>query len=53
MARKVVRRDKKYTWIHKLENKVLFIQERMAVIEEEREKAVLEDLLDGMSCGYK
>lgn len=49
VAREVVRRDKKYTWIHKLEVKVSFIQEGMAVIEEEREKAVLECLLDGMS----
>lgn len=49
VALEVVRRDKKHMWIHKLEVKVLFIQERMAVIEEEREKAVLECLLDGMS----
>ncbi|WP_406944501.1 DNA-binding response regulator [Halobacillus sp. SY10] len=49
VAREVVRRDKKYTWVHKLEVKVTFIQERMAVIVEEREKAVLECLLDGMS----
>ncbi|MBX0358934.1 LuxR C-terminal-related transcriptional regulator [Halobacillus sp. Nhm2S1] len=49
VAREVVRRDKKLTWIHKLEVKVSFIQERMIVIEEEREKAVLECLLDGMS----
>ncbi|WP_406945743.1 LuxR C-terminal-related transcriptional regulator [Halobacillus sp. SY10] len=49
VAREIVRRDKKYTWVHKLEVKVTFIQERMAVIEEEREKAVLECLLDGMS----
>ncbi|MEC3884595.1 helix-turn-helix domain-containing protein [Halobacillus sp. HZG1] len=49
VAREVVRRDKKYIWIHKLEVKVSFIQERMAVIEGEREKAVLECLLDGMS----
>lgn len=49
VAREVVRRDKNLTWIHKLEVKVTFIQERMAVIEEEREKAVLECLLDGMS----
>lgn len=49
VARGVVRRDKKHTWVHKLEVKVTFIQKRMAVIEEEREKAVLECLLDGMS----
>ncbi|MFD2924187.1 DNA-binding response regulator [Halobacillus naozhouensis] len=49
VAQEVVRRDKKFTWVHKLEKKVLFIQERMSVIENERERAVLECLLDGMS----
>ncbi|SEA53480.1 regulatory protein, luxR family [Thalassobacillus cyri] len=49
VAREVVRRDKKHTWITKLERKVLFIQERMEAIDSEREKAVLECLLDGMS----
>ncbi|MFC7319832.1 helix-turn-helix domain-containing protein [Halobacillus campisalis] len=49
VAREVNRRDKKHTWIYNLERKVLYIQERMSIIEEEREKAVLECLLDGMS----
>ena len=49
VAREVVRRDKKHSWVHKLEVKVTFIQERMSIIEDEREKAVLECLLDGMS----
>ncbi|MFB4164791.1 DNA-binding response regulator [Alteribacillus sp. JSM 102045] len=49
VAQEVVRRDKKHTWIRKLEKKVLFIQERISVIENEREKAVLECMLDGMS----
>ncbi|AKG05534.1 hypothetical protein AAV35_012760 [Salimicrobium jeotgali] len=49
VAREVVRRDKKHTWINRLEKKVLFVQERMSIIEDEREKAVLECLLDGMS----
>ncbi|MGX9931969.1 DNA-binding response regulator [Virgibacillus salarius] len=49
VAREVVRRDKKYTWINRLENKVSFIQERIPAITDERELAVLECLLDGMS----
>ncbi|MDY7044416.1 DNA-binding response regulator [Virgibacillus sp. M23] len=49
VAREVIRRDKKYTWINRLEKKVSFIQERIPVITDERELAVLECLLDGMS----
>ncbi len=49
VGREVIRRDKKYTWIDKLEKKVSFIQERMYVVVDEREKVVLECLLDGMS----
>lgn len=45
----VIRRDKKHGWINKLEYKVSFIQLGMHLIEDEREKAVLECLLDGMS----
>ncbi|SEP57160.1 regulatory protein, luxR family [Virgibacillus subterraneus] len=49
VAQEVVRRDKKYTWINKLEKKVLFIQKRVPLITNEREKAVLECMLDGLS----
>lgn len=45
----VVRREKKSKWVEKLEKKVLFIQSRLDCIKDEREKAVLECLLDGMS----
>jgi len=47
--REYLRREKKSKWVEKLEEKVLFIQERIPNITEEREKAVLECLLDGMS----
>ncbi|WP_019377684.1 LuxR C-terminal-related transcriptional regulator [Virgibacillus halodenitrificans] len=49
VAMEVIRRDKKSKWVEKLEKKVLFIQQRIPVINEEREKAVLECMLDGMS----
>lgn len=49
VALEVVRRDKASRWVQKLEEKVLFIQKRMSVITDEREKAVLECMLDGMS----
>ena len=49
VGREVIRRDKKHTWISKLEKKVSFVQKNMGSIEDEREKAVLECLLDGMS----
>src|SRR5690625_1110577 len=49
VAMEVIRRDKKSKWIEKLENKVLFIQKRIHIITDEREKAVLECMLDGMS----
>lgn len=49
VALEVIRRDKKYTWVNRLEKKVLYIQERMNAIQGEREKAVLECMLDGMS----
>jgi len=45
----VVRRDKNSKWVEKLEQKVLFIQKNIHVITDEREKAVLECLLDGLS----
>lgn len=49
VALEVVRRDKASRWVLKLEEKVLFIQKRIHIIADEREKAVLECLLDGMS----
>src|SRR5690625_551361 len=49
VALEVIRRDKKSKWIEKLEKKVLFIQKRIHIITDEREKAVLECMLDGMS----
>ena len=49
VALEVIRRDKKSKWVEKLEEKVLFIQKRISVITNEREKAVLECMLDGLS----
>ncbi len=49
VAREVIRRDKKFSWVNKLEKKVLFIQGRVYLIKNEREKAVLECMLDGLS----
>lgn len=49
VAMEVIRREKMTRWVQKLERKVLFIQERMKVITDEREKAVLNCMLDGMS----
>src|SRR5699024_9803911 len=49
VALEVIRRDKASKWVLKLEDKVLYIQERMCIIQDEREKAVLECMLDGMS----
>src|SRR5699024_12026687 len=49
VAMEVVRRENKSDWILKLERKVIFIQKRIPVIQDEREKAVLECMLDGMS----
>lgn len=45
----VVRREKKSKWVERLEKKVLFIQSRIDRIQDERERAVLECILDGMS----
>ncbi|MED4977207.1 DNA-binding response regulator [Weizmannia sp. FSL K6-0777] len=47
--REVIRREKKSKWIAKIEKKVLFIQEHINCVQGERERAVLECLLDGMS----
>lgn len=49
VAREVIRRDKASRWVQQLEKKVLFVQGRIPVIKDEREKAVLHCLLDGMS----
>lgn len=49
VAMEVIRRDKASKWMQKLEQKVLFIQERIPIIQDEREKAVLQCMLDGMS----
>jgi len=49
VALEVIRRDKASKWVLKLEDKVLYIQERMCIIQDEREKAVLECMLDGLS----
>lgn len=49
VAMEVIRRDKASRWVHNLEEKVRFIQQRMKNITNERERAVLECLLDGMS----
>lgn len=49
VALEIIRRDKASKWVQKLEDKVLFIQRHMKNITNERERAVLECLLDGMS----
>lgn len=49
VAQEVVRRDKNNDWLNKLESKVLYIQKRMCIIQDEREKVILECLLDGLS----
>lgn len=49
VAGEVVRREKKSKWIAKLEEKALYVQQRASVITDEREKAVLECMMDGMS----
>ncbi|MFT8928510.1 MAG: helix-turn-helix domain-containing protein [Sporolactobacillus sp.] len=49
VANEVERRDKKFKWIAKLEEKALYVQKGATLITDEREKAVLECMLDGMS----
>ncbi|WP_079708611.1 LuxR C-terminal-related transcriptional regulator [Paraliobacillus ryukyuensis] len=49
VSMEVIRRDKKYKWIAKLEDKVTFIQERTHVADNEREIVILECMMDGMS----
>ena len=43
------RRERLWRKLQNYEQKVKFVQERMDVIEDEREKTVLDCLLDGMS----
>lgn len=47
--REILRREKTHQWINRLQRKVLFIQEHVDCVRGERERAVLECLLDGMS----
>lgn len=49
VALEVIRRSESSKWVQNLEEKVLFIQERIHIITDEKEKAVLECMLDGMS----
>lgn|SRR5690625_1322753 len=49
VADEVVRRQKSSRWLNQLEEKVSYIQKRIPIITEERERAVLECMLDGMS----
>lgn len=49
VALEVLRRDKASKWVVNLENKVLFIQKRIHIITDQKEKAILECMLDGLS----
>lgn len=49
VALEVIRRDGAWRWIEKLEEKVLYIQRRIGIITDQRERAVLGCMLDGMS----
>lgn len=49
VAQEVIRRDKTSRWVQNLESKVLFIQKRLHLINDEKERAVLECMLDGLS----
>src|SRR5699024_431057 len=49
VANEALRRNQKSKWILKIEGKLAYIQKRVHVITDEREKVVLECLLDGMS----
>lgn len=49
VALEVVRRDDASRWVQNLESKVLFIQKRIHIITDQKEKAVLECMLDGLS----
>ena len=45
----VARREKQWRRVAKLEEKVMFIQDRIDLITDERERTVLDCMLDGMS----
>jgi Response regulator containing a CheY-like receiver domain and an HTH DNA-binding domain len=45
----VARREKQWKRVEKLEDKVRFVQERIELISDERERTVLDCMLDGMS----
>ena len=49
VAMEVIRRDQASRWVRKLEKKVLFIQQHLHVITDQKERAVLECMLDGLS----
>jgi len=49
VALEVIRRNKAGRWVVELERKALFIQKRIPFITDEREKAILECMLDGLS----
>ncbi|WP_025027761.1 LuxR C-terminal-related transcriptional regulator [Caldalkalibacillus mannanilyticus] len=49
VGQEVARRERKWKRLDKLEKKVLFIQERVELITDEREKTILECILDGLS----
>lgn len=49
VSNEVVHRERKNKWIAKLEAKALYVQERLAAIDDEREIAILECIMDGMS----
>lgn len=45
----VARREKQWRRVEKLEGKVRFVQERIEIISDERERTVMDCMLDGMS----
>lgn len=49
VALEVLRGDKASRWVLNLEEKVLFVQKRIHIITDSKEKAVLECMLDGLS----
>lgn len=49
IANEVIRRDKKGQRKNEFINKIKYVQERIHLIEDDREKVVLDCLLDGMS----
>jgi DNA-binding NarL/FixJ family response regulator len=49
LENEIVQRDRRHKTLKKFENKVLFIEDHVSNIKEDRELAVLNCLLDGMS----